>query len=73
MVFKLFPKVVPKDMAGDLSYPAFTPAGGADVAEAGKHPQLHILSPTGTAAVLCRILISRTAFTVQMWILPEYF
>lgn len=73
MVFKLFAKVVPKDMTGDLSYPAFMLAGGADVAEAGNHLLLNILSLTGTAAVLCRILISCTAFTVQLWILSEYF
>jgi len=73
MVFKLFAKVVLKDMTGDLSYPAFTLAEGADVAEAGKHLLLNILSLTGADAVLCRILISRTAFTVQLWILSEYF
>lgn len=66
MVFKLSAKVVPKDMTGDLSYPAFTLAGGADVAEAGKHSLSNILFLTGAAAVLCRILISRTAFTVQL-------
>lgn len=72
MVFRLFANVVPKDVTGDLSYPAFRLAGGADVARAGKHTLLNSLSLTGAAAVLCRILISRTAFTVQLWTLLEY-
>lgn len=60
-------------MTGDFSHPAFMLAGGADAAEEGKHSLLNILSLTGAAAALSRILISHGAFTVQLWILSEYF
>lgn len=48
-------------------------SAGADIAEAGEHSLLNLLSMTGAAAGLCRVPISHTAFTVQLWILSEYF